>query len=190
MRHRQNFNDPGDAHELTFSCFQRFAFLKAQRVCQWLKEAIDQARVKLDFSLWAYVIMPEHVHLIVCPRQPVYDVADIRRAIKEPVARKGIEYLSLHASHWLPRVTRKRGHRTERCFWQSGGGYDRNIKSGKTLLVMIDYLHLNPVRRGLVEKAVNWKWSSASWYELSRPGPIEIDPIPPAWLMMERSFDR
>jgi putative transposase len=183
-RHRRNYNDPGDAHELTFSCYHGYQFLKAERICNWLKEAIDEARVEFDFALWAYVFMPEHAHLIVWPRRPNYDIADIRQAIKEPVGREAITFLEVHAPHWLPRITRKRGKRTERLFWQSGGGFDRNIKTTKTLLAMIEYIHLNPVRRGLVEKAIDWKWSSAAWYVLGRPTPIAIDPIPPEWLNM------
>jgi putative transposase len=89
-QHRRNYNEPGDAHELTFSCYQGYKFLQAERTCEWLKEAIDAARVTLDFALWAYVVMPEHAHVIVWPRRPNYDVADIRKAIKEPVGRKGI----------------------------------------------------------------------------------------------------
>jgi putative transposase len=50
---------------------------------------------------------------------------------------------------------------------------------------MIDYIHLNPVRRGLVKKATEWKWSSAAWCELGQPAPITLDPIPPAWLLDE-----
>jgi putative transposase len=184
-RRRQNFNDPGDAHELTFSCYHGYQFVKAERTCNWLKQAIDEARVEFDFALWAYVFMPEHVHLIVWPRRPDYDISDIRQAIKEPVGREAIEYLEVHAPHWLPRITRKRGKRTERLFWQSGGGFDRNIKTTKTLLATIEYIHLNPVRRGLVEKAVDWKWSSAAWYELGRPTPIAIDPIRHEWLNMD-----
>src|SRR6476660_8473230 len=132
IRHRQNFNDPGDAHELTFSCYQRFAFLRADRTCEWLKEAIDNARVKLDFALWAYVFMPEHVHLIVCPRCPVYDVAAIRKAIKEPVGRRSARFLARYAPEWLARVTQRRGGRVERHFCQPGSGYDRNIVEPRT----------------------------------------------------------
>ena len=70
--HRQAINTPGHAHELTFSCYQRFAFLKAKRTCQWLADAIRSALVKHSFDLWAFVFMPEYVHLIVRPRQPDY----------------------------------------------------------------------------------------------------------------------
>ncbi|MGO9146978.1 MAG: hypothetical protein ACLQDF_11475 [Desulfomonilia bacterium] len=61
-------------------------------------------------------------------------------------------------------IKRKDGRREFR-FWQAGGGYDRNIENPKTLIQMIDYIHQNPVRRGLVEQAADWKWSSASWYD-------------------------
>ena len=63
--HRKAINTPGHAHELTFSCYHRFQFLKAERTSQWLAEAIQSARVKHSFDLWAFVFMPEHVHLIV-----------------------------------------------------------------------------------------------------------------------------
>src|SRR5205814_799973 len=49
--HRQAINAPGHAHELTFSCYQRFPFLKAERTCQWLADAIAAARVKHSFDL-------------------------------------------------------------------------------------------------------------------------------------------
>jgi hypothetical protein len=51
IRHRKNFNDPGDAHELTWSCYHRYQFLRAERTCEWLKEATDEARVEQDFAL-------------------------------------------------------------------------------------------------------------------------------------------
>ena len=75
----------------------------------------------------------------------------IRQAIKEPVGRDAFCYLRRHAPEWIPRLTRRRGKRVEHRFWQSGGGYDRNIKTPKTLLARIDSIHNNPLRRGLVK---------------------------------------
>ena len=162
--HRRNYNEPGHAHELTFSCYHRFPFLRSDRTCQWLADAINDAREALSFELWAYVFMPDHVHLIVFPRAPEYDIAEIRSAIKLPVARRAIAWLRRESPEWIEKLTRQRGARTETLFWQSGGGYDRNITSPQTLARMIDYLHLNPVRKGLVTSAVEWQWSSARWY--------------------------
>ncbi len=156
--------------------------MTSDRTCKWLVDAIEDARVEWDFDLWAYVFMPEHVHLIVHPRDTSYDIADIRKAIKTPVGRKGIRFIEEHAPEWLPRITRKRGLKTERLFWQSGGGYDRNVVEPQTLMKMIDYIHLNPVRRGLVEKAVDWKWSSAAWNLNMGEVPMVPDLIPPEWM--------
>ena len=162
---RPNVNEPGHAHELTFSCFQGFPFLKSESTCQWLAEAIDEARAKHDFALWAYVFMPGHVHLLIFPKRLQYDIALIRKAIKEPVGRKAIKYLRAEAPEWLPRLEVKRGSHIEHRFWQAGGGYDRNAYELETIWAMIEYIHANPVRRGLVEYAETWKWSSAGWFE-------------------------
>jgi putative transposase len=182
QKRRHTFNEPGHAHELTFSCYSGFPFLNSERTCLWLADSINQARKNLNFALWAFVFMPEHVHMIVYPRDPIYEVEDIRKAIKEPVARKAIRHFAQHSPQWSPRITRRRGERTERLFWQSGGGFDRNITESKTLLAMIDYIHLNPVRRGLVTRARDWRWSSARWFEGIIDLPLVPDPIPPEWL--------
>ena len=180
-QHRRNYNDPGHAHELTFSCYHGFKFLASDRSCAWLIESIETARHELQFDAWAYVFMPEHVHLVVRPRNSEYDVAHIRKTIKAPVGRRAIKYLETNAPEWLPRITRRRGSKTERLFWQSGGGYDRNGTEGNTLMEMIDYIHLNPVRRGLVERPEQWKWSSAAWFLSAGKPPLIPDPIPPEW---------
>ena len=102
--------------------------------------------------------------------------------MKEPVGRKGVRFLKRHAPEWLPRIRQCRGKRTEYHFWQPGRGFDRNIEKPRTLQEMIDYIHMNPVRRGLVEHARDWKWSSAGWYEGLPLNDLEPDPIPWEWL--------
>ena len=137
-RRRQSYNIPGHAHELTFSCYRRYAFRKAERTSAWLAEAIGEARQSQGFWLWAFVFMPDHVHLILYPSHEEYDMGRILESIKRPVGEKAIAYLQGIESPWLARLTRKRGSRVERLFWQSGGGYDRTITSPRTLLRMID----------------------------------------------------
>ena len=179
--HRRNVNHPGHAHELTFSCYHGFEFLKAERTCLWLIEAINAARLKHDVAVWAYVFMPDHVHLLICPRRAEYDIAAIRQTIKEPVAKKAVPYLKSHSSEWLSRIAVQKGNHTRHQFWQKGGGYDRNITEPKTLHKMIEYIHLNPVRRGLVERSGDWMWSSASWFAEAGKSPLMMDRIPPEW---------
>ena len=180
---RRAFNEPGHAHELTFNCYRRFQFLKAERVCHWLADSIDDSRREHDFALWAYVFMPEHVHLLVFPRRPNYDMGQILKSIKEPVGRKAIAHLEEHASHWLPKITVRSGTRLVRRFWQAGGGYDRNLWEYQAILAAIEFIHQNPVRRNLIERAEDWRWSSAGWYagiplNSLRPDPIDFTMLP------------
>lgn len=179
--HRRNYDDPGHVHELTFSCYRRYPFLKAERTCGWLAWSIGRARALRDLDLWAYVFMPEHVHLIIRPRRPGARIASILKIIKQPVGRRAFRHLEAHASHWVPRLTRERNGRIERLFWQPGGGYDRNIVEPGTLASALIYVHLNPVRRGLVDRASDWRWSSAGWYEGEPKNDLRPDPIPPEW---------
>src|SRR3954468_24189178 len=102
--HRRSCNEAGHSHELTFTCYRRYRCLSAERTCRWLSESISAARKSHEFALWAFVFMPEHVHLIVWPRRPVYDMAAILQAIKEPVGRLAVGYLEEHAPEWLPRI--------------------------------------------------------------------------------------
>ena len=60
-------------------------------------------------------------------------------------------------------------------FWQPGRGYDRNIWTAEELHEKIDYIHANPVRRGLVERPGDWAWSSWRAWELGVDQPIAID---------------
>jgi putative transposase len=176
----RRYDSPGDAHELTFSCFRRLPLLARDRTRGWLIEAIGEARVRERFDLWAYVIMPEHAHVLVHPREPEYQVSRILWRIKRPVGRRAIAYLRAEAPGFLPKlsVTKEDGTMENR-FWQAGGGYDRNVVEEGTLLKMIDYIHQNPVRRGLVGQPEDWTWSSARWYAGLRPVALEIDPTLP-----------
>ena len=75
-------------------------------------------------------------------------------------------------SRLLERLTiRQRPGVTTFRFWQEGPGYDRNLESESAVLAAIDYIHLNPVRRGLCQRAIDWKWSSIHYY---------LDPTAPA----------
>lgn len=176
--HRKVYNSPGQAHELTFSCYRGYRFLDRERIRHWLAEAIIEAAIKHDYAVVAYVFMPEHAHLIVLPRSRAYDISAFLKDVKAPVGRKAIDHLEMQGDHvWLERITRRRGKRIERVFWQSGGGYDRNVHEPDTLRSMIDYAHNNPLRRGLVQQATDWPWSSARWYAFREPGAVKVDPI-------------
>src|SRR5882724_6933630 len=93
MVHRKickRYNDPRHAHALTFSCFKRQLFLSKDRSRRWLIEAIDRARLKHRFHVWAYVIMPEHAHLLIWPTEAKYDISEILNSIKQSVANRAL----------------------------------------------------------------------------------------------------
>jgi putative transposase len=168
----KHFNIPGHVHELTFSCHKKAPLLKAPRTCEWLAEYVEDISLELEYGILAYVFMPEHVHLIVLPRREEYDISMFLKRTKQPVSRKAGNFLRKNGhQRWLERLKDKAG---DFHFWQQGPGYDRNITRESTLRKAIDYVHENPVRRGLVECATDWKWSSARYYATGEQGPITI----------------
>lgn len=181
IRHRRRSIElPNHAHELAFSCYEKYKLLSKDRTRHWLVKALDRARRKHDVQLWAYVIMPEHVHAIVLPQQSEYKVSEILKTIKQGVGQRAIHYLERHNPAWLERLTvRLPSGKIERHFWQPGGGYDRNIVTMEALMGAVQYIHANPVRRGLVSKPTDWEWSSARWYEGERDVKLEMDATMP-----------
>ena len=130
-----------------------------------LSDAIDRATQRHIYRLVAFVYMPEHVHLLVAPGSGASSVSQLLRAIKRPFSYRIKQLLELSKSTLLDQLTirQRPGVETFR-YWQEGPGYDRNLAHGQTLLAAIDYIHLNPVRRGMVDHSVDWNWSSARWY--------------------------
>jgi putative transposase len=160
-KRRVRYNEPGEPRELTFSCYRHYAFLGRDRTREWFGAALEEAGTQFAFQLWAYVVMPERVHVLVYPGDVPERMSDFLQAVKEPVARKAIRHLKENAPEWLARGSVGEGRHLRHRFRQPGGGYDRNITSTETLRAVIDYVHANPVRRGLVARADDWEWSSA-----------------------------
>src|ERR1700738_391917 len=89
----KRYNTSGEAHALTFSCFRRQAFLSKDRSRQWLIDGISRACEKRHYHVWAYVIMPEHAHLLVWPTVRVYNISDFLNSIKQSVAKTALAYV-------------------------------------------------------------------------------------------------
>jgi len=171
----KRFDVAGHAHFLTFSCFNQRPFFPGNHAHQWFLDALDSARTRRPFHLWAFVIMPEHVHLLVLPHEGVC-VSDILSAVKLPVTRRAITWATCHNPDALKHMldVQPSGKRHQR-FWQRGGGYDRNVKTIAEAHEKIHYIHANPVRRGLVEHPQDWPWSSWRAWEYDTDDPIRLD---------------
>ena len=147
-----------DARSLTFSCYERLPFLNKDRTRQWMVRAIRLARREHPIHLWAYVIMPEHVHLLVWPHDATFKIEHLLTTVKQSVSKCALVWLRKNDPAYLTRL------QGSFHFWQAGPGYDRNLYSPRYSWTDIDYIHDNPVRRGLVERQIDWPWSSARAY--------------------------
>jgi putative transposase len=176
---KRTYNEPGHAHYLTYSCFDRLPLLSAARTCEWVLESIGTAKARHEMDVYAYVIMPEHVHLLVRSRRAEYRLDRFLADLKRPVSWKAKQFLIRQDRRdWLRRLTIEEGGRKTFRFWLPGGGYDENAWSVRTVRAMAEYTHFNPVRRGLVKKPTDWPWSSARFWA-GMPGVLmPMDPIP------------
>ena len=173
--HRKSLDIPWDAHYLTFSCFGRQPFFNGRQSPGWFLELLERARVKVGFDLWGFVVMPEHVHLILLPHEGVL-IRTILSRIKEPLARRVLGWVHKNSPAFLSRMSdRQPGGKTTYRFWQRGGGYDRNLRSTHDVHEKLNYVHQNPVLRGLVTQPGDWPWSSWRAWETGTDDPIRID---------------
>ncbi|HEY7119546.1 MAG TPA: hypothetical protein VH475_23340, partial [Tepidisphaeraceae bacterium] len=109
--------------------------------------------------------MPEHAHLLAFPTRESYDISAFFATIKLSVVRKAVSFVEHNAPDFLAHMAdRQSSGKVTYRFWQRGGGYDRNVFEPATLLAMIEYIHNNPLRRGLVARSTDWIWSSARFY--------------------------
>jgi putative transposase len=179
----KHFDEPGDVHELTFSCYRRMPLLTNDGWRRLLYQAIDRAVERHDYRLFAFVLMPEHVHLIVQPQSPLLGkpavppggIDDLLFAIKRPYSYRIKTRLIEQRSELLKTLTirQRPGVMTFR-YWQEGPGYDRNLKEPRSIVAAIDHVHMNPVRRGPCQRCTGWKWSSARYF-LEPEYPIDPD---------------
>ena len=171
-------NIPGNVHFYTFSCQNRLPLLTNDLWRCWLADAITDARKKLEYDLWAYVFMPEHVHLLIYPRREKYRISEFMQLVKAPVSRRVITSLKKSNSPLLKKLEVRRGDgKIEHRFWLQGGGHDLNIWTMKKAVEKAEYCHHNPVKRELVKSPEQWHWSSYRWLELGSKDnePLKVD---------------
>ena len=153
---------------------------------QMFEQALEEARVKYGFFVFGYVVMPEHVHMLVSePEQAA--LATAIKAIKQSVARKQV-----NLGGGLSSSKRKDPHKQKalvwgtrnlpefRHFWQQRY-YNFNVCTPQKRVEKLKYIHLNPIQRGLVSRRQDWPWSSYRHYALGESGTVQIEPPVAAW---------
>jgi putative transposase len=147
----KRYQGGGDLHFVTFSCFQRRQYLGSPQVCARFEEALERARLKYRFCVIGYVVMPEHVHLLLS--EPT-----------EAPLSGAFNSLKLSVSKLS----------NQHPFWQSRY-YDFNVFTTRKQVEKLRYLHRNPVTRGLVSRPEDWPWSSFQHYATGQRGTVEIE---------------
>jgi putative transposase len=173
----ERYDIPGHVHFLTFSCHQRLPLLTNDVWRGWLGEAVRNACDALEVALWAYVFMPEHVHLMVHPGREGYRISQFLYHVKRPFALRVVGRLKEDHSPLLRQLRVVEGGRGMLRFWQRGGGHDLNLWTMKKVVEKARYCHCNAVKRKLVKQPEQWRWSSFRWLELGRREnePLRVD---------------
>ena len=171
----RHYDHDGRARFVTFCTHRRQPVLTNDQYRGIIAQAITAERNDSGFSLLAYVFMPEHVHLVILPKEESR-VGEIIGEIKRTSARAIHELLISHNSPLLPQLTVTREEVTRFALWQRRC-FDHNCRTTESVRKMVEYCHFNPVIRGLVREPTDWRWSSSRWYSGFRDGPLEIDVI-------------
>ena len=155
----------GSLHFITFSCYRRLPQLGTPARRDLLLRVLEQARRRYRFVLLGYVVMPEHVHLLMT-LPAVGDPSVVIKVVKERFSR----------------LLRRREALNDRV-WQKRF-YDFNVCTDKKRVEKLRYMHRNPVKRGLVFRPDAWEWSSFRAYLNGEKALVEVDPCP--WKFQDR----
>jgi putative transposase len=157
-----HYNTPGHAHELTFSVYRGKNLFQDQQACELFLAELKTAWEEFAFRLWAYVIMPNHVHVLLWPMECVYKIECISKAIKGRMAKRYIGIIKANQNADFLEEYRANGNGVESFrIWQRGGGFDRNLWNPSAVHQSIAYIEANPVRKNLVACPEEYPWSSA-----------------------------
>lgn len=157
----------GHLHFITFSCYRRLPLLQTARARNLFLKIFDEVRRRHHFLLVGYVVMPEHIHLLI-DEPKIGTPSTVIQILKQRVSKRLRETPSR-------RVPASQMHLWTfpsaplRSFWQIRF-YDFNVWSRQKKNEKLHYMHFNPVKRNLVKDPKLWLWSSYRFYRYAEPG--------------------
>jgi len=158
---RRVYDEERHAQFVTFSCYRRRRLLDHARARQIVMSVLAEELVKRGGGCCGFVVMPDHVHATVWfPR--VNMLSTFMQGWKSRSARELKRFVRGQAPEYTKWIDAKDP------FWQAKY-YPFNLFSDEKAQDKLEYMHLNPVRAGLVERAIDWRWSSARYFELGEP---------------------
>ncbi len=174
----RRYHESGQSHFVTFSCYRRKPKFSDGRIYDLFPLVLEDMRLRFRIRIYGYVVMPEHVHLLVSEPEDG-TLADAMHYLKLSFSKRAKGLTMPQACPQRSRRVRARppdanpGNRDE-PFWQKRY-YDRNVRSVREFGIKLGYLHRNPVKRGLVADPGDWKWSSFRHYAFCKMGVVEIE---------------
>ena len=180
-RGRVRYHESGQSHFITFSCYRRKPKFADTRFYDLFPFCLEAMRLRFRMRIYGYVVMPEHVHLLVSEPEDG-NLAEAMHYLKLSFSKRArslrlVPQFRVPVSDPVPQV---RGRLLDanlgpnEPFWQKRY-YDRNVRSVREFGIKLRYLHRNPVKRGLVRDPGDWKWSSFRHYAFREMGIVEIE---------------
>jgi putative transposase len=164
----------GHLHFLTFSCYRRLPLLGTARARTLFVRALGKIRERCEFLLVGYVVMPNHVHLLISEPEKGTP-STMLKVLKQRVSRD-LRSRRRRAPAGQLSLPFAWGDKELLHFWQPRF-HDFNVHSAKKRREKLVYMHANPVKRGLVKNPAEWIWSSFSFYAKGEKGLVPIDPM-------------
>jgi putative transposase len=172
-RKLKRYYGAGDLHFITCSCYRRQPLLGTPRRRDLFLSVLERMRVRYRFVVVGYVIMPEHIHLLIGEPQEK-NPSTVMQALKLGFVRRVLAP-KRRASTGQTELFDAPQHIWQRRF------YDFNVWTERKRVEKLRYMHRNPVKRGLVESPELWRWSSYRAYSLGEIGPVKIN----AWEVLK-----
>ncbi len=168
MPRLRHFDTLGTARFVTFTCYHRYRYLTTTSAREVLIQGLVHLRTLRKVRILGWVLMPEHVHLVLLPPGGLR-LGDAIGRFKSWTARQILNAREFKAAVQY-RNDGKRALWERRC-------YDHNCRTPEAVLQKIEYCHMNPVRRGLVDHPSEWSWSSYNWCRGEGPILLSIDGV-------------
>lgn len=172
MAHRFVISQDSPVLYITVVTKDRLPVFRKDAIKEVVCRALDEARQSAGILVFAYVAMVDHLHLLTSRPSTT---SEVLRVLKGLTARRVIDYLKVN-NHFtslakLAHQERERNYR--HSLWQT----EKNVLpifSERMFMEKLNYIHLNPVRAGLSERATDYRWSSA---RIWRGCPLENEPL-------------
>jgi putative transposase len=182
-RRHPRYYDPGQLQFITSSVYRRTPVFKSPRFCREFVRILDALRSEFGFGIIGWVLMPEHFHLLLKP-EPADSTSLIIQQLKQ---RTGFSILNMLRENrrypWCQRMLlgfrlpETVHDRAQNRVWQRRF-YPFNVYSEKKRLEKLNYMHGNPVQRGLVTSPDQWLWSSWRFYHWDDASLLRMDRLP------------